>query len=499
MRQDGGGTCRLEVRGLAKHYPGTVALHGLTLGFKAGRVHALLGKNGAGKSTLVKILAGAQQPTAGEVLLDGRPVALRTPAAAMAHGIATVYQELSLVPQLSVAENILFGRLPRRGIVIDWLRVYQQAAELLQTLGIDLDVRRPVYRLGVAAQQLVEIAKAMSLQPGVLLLDEPTSALAHHEAANLFRLIRQLAAQGVAIIYISHRLQELHEVTDTMSVLRDGELAGTIPMAQATPAIIADMMFGGAVTHGRPAARTGSEEAVLEVRHLARAGVLHDINFTLRRGEMLGIAGMLGAGRTELLMSLFGAQPLDAGEIVIAGRAVHHPTPARMKSLGVALAPEDRKRQGLVQQHSVEANLALASLRRGARRGVVSRRRQSAMAQHWVNALHIKAGNLARPVALLSGGNQQKVVIGKWLNTQPRILLFDEPTRGIDVQAKQQIFAIVRNLSEEGVSSVFVSSELEELMDVCHRILIMRAGRVVGEVTPATTTLNELLALCMEE
>ncbi len=489
---------KLEVRDITKAYPGTRALDGVSLGFVGGQVHALLGKNGAGKSTLVKIIAGATQPTSGQLLVEGQPVDLRSPQDAFAQGIATVYQELSLIPELTVAENILFGRLPRR-ILIDWPKVFEQARDILSGMNVQIDVRAKVGHLSVAQQQVVEIAKAMSFNPSVLLLDEPTSSLAHGETESLFAVIRTLASRGVAIIYISHRLQELRHIADVMSVLRDGKLIGTRGMEGATPTSIAQMMFGDTPIGKPPAAAPTSNHTVLEARNLGRSGAFGNISFSLGAGEVLGIAGMLGSGRTQLMMSLFGARPTDEGELLIDGKAVRGATPGKMKALGVALAPEDRKRQGLVQMMSIGNNAVLASLDTLGSGGFVSEARQSEIVKQNVTALQIKAGNTRNPVASLSGGNQQKVVLGKWLNTKPKVMLFDEPTRGIDVEAKGQIFSIIRDLSEQGIASIFVSSELEELFEVCHRILIMRSGRITGEVRPAETSMEQLLESCMAD
>ena len=488
---------KLEARDVSKLYPGTKALEGVSLGFEGGQVHALLGKNGAGKSTLVKIIAGATQPSSGQLFIEGRPVKLRSPADAFAQGIATVYQELSLIPELTVAENILFGRLPRRGLFIDWNQTFERARRLLEGMNVDLDVRGKAGRLSVAQQQVVEIAKAMSFEPSVLLLDEPTSALAHGESQSLFSIVRALCDRGVAIIYISHRLQELEEVADVMSVLRDGKLVGTRSMEGATPTTIAQMMFGNSPSVAVASALPTSAKIVLEARDLQRKGGFEKINFSLHEGEILGIAGMLGSGRTQLLMSLFGARPTDGGEIWVNGKVVRDATPSKMKALGLALAPEDRKRQGLVQMMSIENNAVLASLDALGCWGFVEMKRQKAVVERNVSDLQIKVSDTHQAVSSLSGGNQQKVVLGKWLNTHPRIMLFDEPTRGIDVEAKGQIFSFVHQLSGEGIASIFVSSELEELFEVCHRILVMREGRVVGEVRPHDITLEQLLDACM--
>ena len=490
---------KLEVRNVSKEYPSTKALDDVSLGFAGGQVHALLGKNGAGKSTLVKIIAGATQPTSGELLIEGRPVDLRSPQDAFARGIATVYQEMSLVPDLTVAENILFGRLPMRGIFINWPQTFERARQVLGEMNVDLDVRAKVRHLSVAQQQVVEIAKAMSFNPSVLLLDEPTSALAHGETESLFALVRALSAKGVAIIYISHRLQELKSIADVMSVLRDGKFIGTKSMEGATPASIAQMMFGDAPPGALPSPPPKTNRTVLEARSIGRGHVFEDVSFALNEGEVLGIAGMLGSGRTQLLMSLFGARPIETGELLMDGQAVHNATPGKMKALGMGLAPEDRKGQGLVQMMSIGNNAVLASLDTLGAHGLISEAKQEQIVDQNVADLQIKIGGTRNPVSSLSGGNQQKVVLGKWLNTRPKVMLFDEPTRGIDVEAKQQIFTIIRNLSEQGIASIFVSSELEELFEVCHRILILRSGRITGEVRPAETSMEQLLEYCMAD
>ena len=497
-------TRSLQTLDIRKEYPGTVALDGVSLTFEGGRVTALLGKNGAGKSTLVKILAGTVQPTRGQILVDGQPVELRSATDAFEKGIATVYQELSLVPGLTVAENILLGRMPRRRgalgrVMIDWRAATAQAKAILREMGVELDPGRKVSELGVAQQQIVEIAKAMSFNPSVLMLDEPTSALARHETELLFKLVGRLAARGVAIVYITHRLQELKQIADVAAVLRDGRLVGTVEMAQATPEAIVRMMFGEVARRCRPADLKPAAETSLEVRGLTQAGRFRDVNFTLRRGEVLGIAGMIGAGRTELLRAIFGAEPCDRGEIFLEGRPVDAASPQAMKNHGLALVPEDRKQQALVLGLSIRANLCLAGMSRLATGGFITRRRERALTESMTQRLEIKAGDSENPVESLSGGNQQKVVVGKWLGTRPRVMLFDEPTRGIDVQAKQQIFQIMWDLSREGIASIFVSSELEELLAVCHRILIMKGGTIAGEVEPEAVTPDELVLACMEE
>jgi len=494
------GSRSLEIRRLRKEYPGTVALDDVSLRFEGGKIHALIGKNGAGKSTLVKILAGAVRPTGGELRVDGEPVVLASPRDALRHGIAAVHQELSLVPELTVAENILLGRLPHAGrfgrLFIDWDETYARARRILERLELSLDVRKTAGSLGVAQQQVVEIAKAMSYEPAVLMLDEPTSALAQHETDLLFGLLRTLAAQGVVLLYVTHRLQELPRIADSVTVLRDGALIGTV--TDCSPATLVQMMFGEVVQSVRPADLVAAREPIMQVRGLTRAGAFEQVSFTLHRGEILGIAGLLGSGRTELLRALFGADRADAGSIEIGGVAVRPTSPGQMKRLGVVLAPENRKDDGLVQILSTRANLCLASLEKLSRRGFVSRAREVASVRRTIERAAIKVPDPDAAVSSLSGGNQQKVVLGKWLATEPAVMLLDEPTRGIDVRAKQQIFQIMWDLSRRGIASLVVSSELEELLDVCHRILIMNKGRITGEVDPAVARLDTLFAACME-
>jgi len=487
-----------ETDRLRKEYPGTIALRDVSLRCAGGKIRALLGKNGAGKSTLVGILGGAVRPTSGTVLVDGVPVSFRSPREALDRGIATVHQELSLIPGLSVAENIFLGRLPRRRGLIDWRGAGRMAENLLGELGLEIDGRVTAGKLGLAGRQMVEIAKAMSHAPAVLMLDEPTSALALRETERLFELLRRLAAQGVVILYITHRLEEIHRIADEASVLRNGELVGTIPIAEATPVVIAGMMFGD--LPGRAEAETvhPSGPPVITVNGFTRGEAYRDVSFTLHRGEILGIAGVLGAGRTELLRGLFGADPHDAGSVTVGGREVAPSSPAQMKKLGVVLAPEDRKAEGLIQILSTRININLAGFWPPSLRWITTAARERAVASRYIAGMDMAVPSVDGPVSALSGGTQQKAVIAKWLETGPQVLLLDEPTRGIDIRAKQQIFGIVRDLSARGIASVFVSSELEELMEVCHRILVLRKGRIAGEVSPGATSLESLLGICME-
>ncbi|MDD4080515.1 MAG: sugar ABC transporter ATP-binding protein [Eubacteriales bacterium] len=484
---------------LTKDYPGTRALDDVTVSFGSGKVNALLGKNGSGKSTLVKCFAGAIQPTSGTMYLDDERVSFSSPAEANHKGIAVVYQEMSLVPSLTVTENIFLGRMPKKaGRIVDWQAAHREAKALLTTMNADIDPRQIVSKLSMWQCQVVEITKAMSHNPRVLILDEPTSALASHEVNQMFEVLRALKKQDVIIIYISHKLHEIPEIADTVSVLRDGRLIGQEDIGDVTGADILGMMFGEMQHKTRPADIKPGDEAVLAVSGLTREGLFEDVSFELMQSEVLGIAGMLGSGRTELLKSIFGADPYDAGTIAVKGRPVKRKSsPILMKKMGLGLTPEDRKQEGLILIHSIRDNLCYASIDK-ARKGWLENKKQRAeIADKQVENLEIQVPDIKASVNSLSGGNQQKVVVGNWLNTEPAIMLFDEPTRGIDVAAKQQIFEIVWQQARRGVSTIFVSSELEELLETCHRILVMRQGRITGEVDPAATNVKELYAMCM--
>jgi ribose transport system ATP-binding protein len=490
----------LEAQGLTKIYPGTVALDQFTARFASGRVHALIGKNGSGKSTLIRLFSGAESPSAGTIRMNGRPLALHTPPHALREGIVTVYQELSLVPGLTVTENILLGRLPRRCGLVDWRAANTKARALLDRLHVDVPETVVAGSLSVARQQMVEIAKAMSFNPSVLLLDEPTSALARHETQSLFDLVLKLRGQGVTILYITHRMHELPRIADDVTILRDGRCAGVLPIAEATSERIVDLMFGDVAHQCRTDTSDVGEHEALAVTSLTREPCFRNVTFSLRRGEILGIAGMLGSGRSALLRSIFGADHYDRGDIRIDGRLVPAGIgPSGMKAFGLAMTPENRKEEGLVQSLSIRANMSMAGMRRIARRGFVNRRVETAAARRQIDSLDIKTGSLESPVSSLSGGNQQKVIIGNWLNNAPSVMFLDEPTRGIDIHAKQQVFHIMRQLSQQGLSCVFVSTELEELIDVCHRILVMRNGEVVAERDAASIRLDALYALCMND
>ena len=488
----------LRTERISKQYPGCLALDQVTVSFESGKVNALLGKNGSGKSTLVKCFSGAIRPTSGSFYLDDEKLDFNSTSDANARGFATVYQEMSLVPSLTVAENIFLGRMPKKGSVIDWKKANEEASRLLHKMGVEINPREIVSRLSMWQCQVVEITKAMSFHPKVLMLDEPTSSLATNEVECLFNVIRELKKQDIIILYISHKLHEVPQITDTITVLRDGQFIGKVNTSDVTNADIISMMFGETQIRRRPDTLKAQDEIVMDVQGLCRKGKFQDVSFQLHRGEVLGIAGMLGAGRTELLKSIFGADPCDAGSITVnSTRAPRRASPIKMKKLGLGLTPENRKEEGLILIHSIRDNLCYASMDKTSNGWLEIHKKRVAAADKQVDELQIKIPDIAAPVSSLSGGNQQKVVVGNWLNTEPQIMLYDEPSRGIDVNAKQQIFEIMWAQAQQGVSTIFVSSELEELLEVCHRILIMKEGKLIGEVRPEDVNINQLYALCM--
>ena len=484
---------------LTKHYGPVKALDGFTHEFASGRVHALIGKNGSGKSTFVKMMSGAIQPTSGGIRLGDSRVEFADPREAQQAGIATVYQELSLVPELSVAENIFLGRLPKTTSgLIDWKGLYRETAALFEEIGgLDIAPTARVKELSVGQQQMIEIVKAMSYRPKVLQLDEPTSALAQNEVKQLFALVRRLRELGVTIIYITHRLSELPQIADTVTAIRDGLFVDSVPIDEATPAVILDMMFGDLPPLERPATVIKRENPVLSARNLALSPHFDDVSFDLYPGEVLGIAGMLGSGRTELLHCLFGARKTDSGTISVHGQSVANPDIPTMKKLGIGYTSEDRKHSGLVQLLSSHANLCLAGLDRIAPKGWITIGAETPHVEKQIRDLHIKVADAKLPVSSLSGGNQQKIVVGNWMNNLPDIVLFDEPARGVDVQAKRQIYELIWEKAREGLSSIVVSTELEDLTECCDRILVLHDGRIDAEFINDGLDAKDVYAACM--
>ena len=487
----------LEARNITKVFPGTVALDDVSVKFDSGKIHAIVGNNGSGKSTLLKIFSGYQPPTSGVVVLDGREVRFASTIDALKKGIATVYQELSLVPTLSVAENILMGRMPKKRGLIDWRGANRKVQALLGKLEIDIPATAIVSTLSMWQRQMVEIAKAMSFNPRVLQLDEPTSALARHEVASLFKMIRKLKEKDVIITYVSHKLQELWEIADDCTVLRDGRLIGTRDMKDLTHRDLIDMMFGETRIEARPRDLMRSDEVVLKVENLTREGKFHDVSFELHRGEVLGIAGMLGAGRTELLKSIFGADPYDSGTVSFGGEILHKPNLKKMKSLGMGLTPEDRKTEGLVLEASIANNLIYASLDALSSGGFMKARLEKQYVDKQVDDLDIKVASTMLPVSSLSGGNQEGRG-GKLAEYGPQSAALRRAVRGIDVAAKQQIFRIMWD--SPGAASL--PSWFPANWRSCWRsanVLIMYDGRIIGQINPDEVQVNDLYAMCMGE
>ena len=486
----------VEMVSISKSFPGVQALDGVSFGVRRGEVHALVGENGAGKSTLIKILAGAQPADAGEIRIDGRAVRIASPQDAQRLGVSVIYQEFNLVPALSVAENIFLGREPT-GLagVMRWGQLYRDAEEVLARVGVPMDVRTPVDRLSVARQQVVEIAKALSTDASVLVMDEPSSALTEHELQSLFELIRGLKAGGVSIVYISHRLEEIFEIADRVTVLRDGQHVETADAAGATRADLIRWMVGREVDES--AKLTGGDfgETRLSVEGVSVPGKLHDVSFSVQRGEVVGLTGLVGAGRTELARAIFGADPMERGRVLLDGEEVHLTSPQDAVKLGVGLVPEDRKLHGLVLGMSVRENSTLSSLKSLCTFGFVRRREERSRTDGQVEALSIRTPTIEQLVQNLSGGNQQKVVLAKWLLSNCRVLMFDEPTRGVDVGAKAEIHQLIRALANQGVAVLMISSELPEVLNISDRILVMHDGRIVGELGPAEATQERIMHL----
>ena len=485
----------LEMRNISKAFAGAQALRNVSFTCHRGEVHALVGENGAGKSTLIKILAGAYQADSGDIIYKGQHYTHLTTRQALDNGIRIIYQELNLVPYMTVAENIFLGREPRTPLgLIHTKRLYEQAAELLKRLDVELDLKTPVGELTVARQQMVEIAKALSQQADLIVMDEPSAILAGHELETLFSVIESLVRQGVTIVYISHRLDEVFQIADVVTVLKDGVVVGTRPIKDLTRPTLIQMMVGRSLDEVFPKGDGQRGAPVLVAEHISTDAV-HDCSLTLHAGEIVGVAGMVGSGRTELARALFGADPLRAGRIMLRGKPIAFNSPAQAVSAGVALVPEDRKTQGLFLELSIRTNVTMAILDQLTRYGILQRQLEKARVEQARRNLSIVMSSPGQEVQFLSGGNQQKVVLAKWLETSPAVVILDEPTRGIDVGAKFEIYQLMRQLTDRGVAILMISSELMEILGMSDRIIVMRDGQIAGEFSREEATEEKIMEL----
>jgi ribose transport system ATP-binding protein len=487
-------TAILEVRGLVKEYPGVTALQGVDLDVQKGEVHCLLGPNGAGKSTLIKCVSGAVEPTSGEILFDGEPLPTGDPAGSLARGVATIYQELDLVDDLTVAQSIFLGHEPRRGLLLNLDRMDQDSLALLERLGhTGIPPRAKIKALRPAAQQIVSIARATSGEVRLLIMDEPSAILDGEEIETLFGVVRRLTAQGVGVVYISHRLEEIRRIGDRVTVLADGRTTATgIPASTPTDELVT-LMIGRRVEQLYPERPVGGGKVVLDVKGMRWLPAVRDASLQVRAGEVVGLAGLVGSGRSELLGLIYGTETPDEGEVFVEGKRLPHGSPAKAIKAGLGLAPEDRKSQGLLLDWSLTKNVSLSDLGRFRHLGLLDIRTERAEVREQLQELKTVPDDVDRIARMLSGGNQQKVVLARWLLRHCRVLLLDEPTRGVDVPTKAEIYRLITGLAKAGLGVLVVSSELEELVGICTRVLVMRLGEIVAEVDGASATEQELL------
>jgi ribose transport system ATP-binding protein len=488
----------LVAEGVTKRFTGALALDDVNFAVRAGEVHVLLGENGAGKSTLVKVLAGVHAPDAGRIIVDGQPVRITSPQHSRDLGIAVIHQELTLVPELSVAENLFVGRLPRRFGLVDKARVRREAVALLDRVGLRVDPATPVRELGIAGQQMVEIARALDLDARLLVLDEPTAVLTDTETDRLLEIMDGLRREGVGLVFITHHLEEIRRIADRITVLRDGRSVAVLPGGASVQHMI-EQMVGRSIDEQYPRQDQQPGDVLLKVDGLTRDGVFADVSFEVRAGEVVGIAGLVGAGRTEVVRAAFGVDRYDSGTVEVAGHRLPGGDVHAAMRAGLGLVPEDRKGQGLVLSSSVGENLGLVTLRSATTAGFVDRKRQDRRAGEMANALRVKTTGLSQPVRELSGGNQQKVVIGKWLLADPKVLVLDEPTRGIDVGAKVEIYELINRMTASGRAVLLVSSDLPEVIGMSDRIVVMAHGRVAGELPAAGATQDQVMALAVQD
>lgn len=487
----------LVMRGICKSFDETQALRNVDFSGAYGEVHAISGENGAGKSTLVKILSGALPMDSGEILLDGEKIEIGTPLRARRLGIYAVYQEFSLVPHLTVAENILLGQMPSARVkgIVDWSKAYEQAEEILNSIGfVGINVRQTVRDLSVSHQQMVEIAKAVANRRRILILDEPSAVLSQEELKRLFALMRQLKQEKTLILYISHRLDEVFEIADRITVLKDGQLVGIVKPQESDQNQLIRMMVGRSLGEIFPVRGATQPDLAFEVKNLTKEGEFSNISFSIKHGEILGMFGLVGSGRTQVVRCIFGAEPFTKGEILLDGKAIHPKSPRQAVSAGIALVTEDRKRDGLVMVCTIRDNASMASFSKLGNLGIINRRKQASEVQQKVNELDVRPPILDRLASHLSGGNQQKLVLAKWLLTQAKVLILDEPTRGVDVATKVEIYHIINDLAARGMGILLISSELPEILGMSDRALVMREGHLVGEFSRSQATEESLLS-----
>lgn len=486
----------LQMKGIYKHYPGVVALADVNFELYAGEVHCLLGENGAGKSTLMKILSGAIKKDEGSILIEGKGIEFHSPADAQKYGISMIYQEFKLVPELSVAENILLGNEPTQGNspFVDYKKVHQDAREILAQLGEEIPTATKISSLSMAQRQIVEIARALSRQVKILAMDEPSASLSQNELKRLFAVIRKLKTEGVGIIYISHRLEEVFEIGDRLTVLRDGKFIHSCPVSETDRRNLIRWMVGRELEQEFPRIEPDRGEEVLRIEGL-NSGILKDVNLIVYRGEILGLAGLVGAGRSELARVIFGADPKEKGRIFLEGGEISARTPREVIDLGIGLLTEDRNKYGLIMQMNVRENISLSNLRQVAGSFFINLAEENSVAEKFKQALRIRTPSINQKVENLSGGNRQKVVLARWLFTKSKLLIFDEPTAGIDVGVKLEIYNLINQLAKEGIGIVVISSDLPELLGICHRLAVMWEGSITGILSSQEATQERVMTL----
>jgi ribose transport system ATP-binding protein len=490
---------KVQLKNITKHFGGVKALTDVTLQIKKGEIHALIGENGAGKSTLMKILSGAYQKDSGQIFIDGREVKITSPKEAKDLGVAVIYQEFMLAPDLTVAENIFIDKLVDAGMFINWKTLKAKAKEQLLKLGFnDIDPSAKVGTLSVAYQQVVEICKCLTRNAEVLVLDEPTAVLTFSEIEKLFSIIRQLKSEGVSIVYISHRLEEIFQLSDNITVLKDGTYVDTVPTSSISKEELVSMMVGREIMQLFPSRQVKISDEILRVENLNAGKLVKNVSFSVKAGEVVGFSGLVGAGRTETMRAIFGADSIDSGKVIYFGKEVRFKSPKDAIGNGFGLLPEDRKKQGLLLEQSIRNNTTLASMHKIKNKfDIINHRKEKEYVKNLLADINTKYGSSEDNANSLSGGNQQKIALAKWLSADCKCIVFDEPTRGVDVGAKTEIYKIINNLAEQGVGVIMISSEMTELIGMCDRVIIMRQGMIAGEVDKSELNENNLIKFAM--